>query len=358
MFTDVIEVNGLTFQLLLFRSFLYVLIPSVAGSWVAHEINGFINNRKIKFQIYYLFIGITTGFLLLALTTILPAPWRDLFAITLFGIEKLQIIIIAVSASFVVTFLISNVDKILRILTSLFEIIFIQPDQSVRGGQSRQYQDIVELLEKVNADSLDKLGKVADSDNADPNREDSHKSENDKLKREILSPKEFNNEQTVTNSDNALEKIIDEERRRSAVYKNVVVNLYMVVNLMYMYAFIGNGKVIPEQLAYAAIGFYFSLSMFLVYLFRVSNTRSAVLLSISEDLHKKNEVEAYLTDIRKGEAPTDNDVEIIRMLLVNRAEREKPGHHPYELILKGITNSNIQLKGGKMGVTKPKGNET
>jgi hypothetical protein len=90
------------------------------------------------------------------------------------------------------------------------------------------------------------------------------------------------------------------------------------------------------------------LAAFIVYIYRTSNFRSSVLLALREDAKKYFDAEDYIRRLKPGASPTDRDVEVLKLLLLNRAEREKMADHPYELVLKGVTNSNIQFKGGKI----------
>ncbi|WP_236492237.1 hypothetical protein, partial [Pseudomonas sp. PA-5-4A] len=96
------------------------------------------------------------------------------------------------------------------------------------------------------------------------------------------------------------------------------------------------------------IGLYISLAAFIVYIYRTSNFRSSVLLALREDAKKYFDADDYIKRLKAGASPSDRDVEVLKLLLLNRAEREKMADHPYELVLKGVSNSNIQLKGGKM----------
>ena len=72
------------------------------------------------------------------------------------------------------------------------------------------------------------------------------------------------------------------------------------------------------------------------------------MLAIKEDEKKLSDVFDFLSAFKKTPTFTNNEVEIIRALLVNRVEREKGAEHPYEVVLKGVSNSNVLLRGGKI----------
>lgn len=120
----------------------------------------------------------------------------------------------------------------------------------------------------------------------------------------------------------------------------VMFNIGLVIAFIYVPGFISIGKEL-------ILGLYVSLATFIVYVYRASNARALVLLAIKEDLKRYHDAEKYLAS-RRNAAPTGNDIDVLKLILINRSEREKHGEHPYELALKGITNSTILLKGGKV----------
>ena len=71
-------------------------------------------------------------------------------------------------------------------------------------------------------------------------------------------------------------------------------------------------------------------------------------MALREDAKKYFDADEYIQRLKEGSSPTERDVEMVKLLLLNHAEREKQADHPYEVVLKGVTNSNIQLKGGKI----------
>ncbi len=75
-------------------------------------------------------------------------------------------------------------------------------------------------------------------------------------------------------------------------------------------------------------------------------------MSIYENQRNYQNMMHFISRLKVENGVTDNDLEVIRMMLVNYSGREKKVSHPYEIILKGLTNSNIQFSGGKMSVEK------
>lgn len=145
-----------------------------------------------------------------------------------------------------------------------------------------------------------------------------------------------------------LENTIQEQMGSAGRLKTVMINLFVLFNTGVLLIYFFAGASLTDKAVTAIIGLYISLAAFIVYIYRTSNFRSSVLLALHEDGKKYYDAEDYLRRLKPGASPTDRDVEVLKLLLLNRSEREKMADHPYELILKGVTNSNIQLKGGKM----------
>ncbi|MHA4978015.1 hypothetical protein ACX0K2_16165 [Pseudomonas extremorientalis] len=145
-----------------------------------------------------------------------------------------------------------------------------------------------------------------------------------------------------------LENTIQEQMNSAGRLKMVMINLFVLFNTGVLMIYFFAGTALTDKAVTTIIGLYISLAAFIVYIYRTSNFRSSVLLALHEDGKKYYDAEDYLRRLKPGASPTDRDVEVLKLLLLNRSEREKMADHPYELILKGVTNSNIQLKGGKM----------
>lgn len=145
-----------------------------------------------------------------------------------------------------------------------------------------------------------------------------------------------------------LETTIEEQMRSAGRLKAVMINLFVLFNIGVLLIYLFAAASLSDRAITAIIGLYVSLAGFIVYIYRTSNFRSSVLLALREDAKKYFDADDYIKRLKPGASPTDRDVEVLKLLLLNRAEREKMADHPYEVVLKGVTNSNIQMRGGKM----------
>jgi hypothetical protein len=149
-----------------------------------------------------------------------------------------------------------------------------------------------------------------------------------------------------------LEATIEEQMRSAGRIKSVMINLFVIFNIGILLVYLFAAASLSDRAITAIIGLYVSLAAFIVYIYRTSNFRSSVLLALREDAKKYFDADEYLRRLKQGASPSERDVEVLKLLLVNRSEREKLASHPYEVILKGVSNSNIQMKGGKILASK------
>lgn len=148
-----------------------------------------------------------------------------------------------------------------------------------------------------------------------------------------------------------LDRIMERERSSSSLMKQIMINLFILVNFGLLITYFFVLKSINQYTALAITGLYISLAAFIIYIFRSSNSRTATLLAIREDM--KNQLIAVdFVNRKKTGILTDQDIEYIKLILTNHAEREKQTKHPYEVILKGVSGSNIQLGNGKFSASK------
>lgn len=152
-----------------------------------------------------------------------------------------------------------------------------------------------------------------------------------------------------------LDETINYQLNNAGKMKTVMINLFIIFNLGLLLVYIFAGSNLTQHAIYAITGLYVSLATFIIYIYRTSNVRTSVLLALREDGKKFYDAIQYLEKHKKGTTLTNTDVELIKLLLTNRSEREKMSEHPYEVILKGVANSNIQFKGGKMSLKEEKG---
>lgn len=135
--------------------------------------------------------------------------------------------------------------------------------------------------------------------------------------------------------------------------KSAMISLFIMFNLGVVGALIFAPVVVTAGKE-LILGLYISLATFIFYVYRAANARALVLLAIKEDLKRSHDAERYINTLRPKTSPSDRDIDILKLILLNRAERELHSEHPYELVLKGVTNSNILLRGGKVANVQSK----
>ncbi|WP_421348986.1 hypothetical protein [Aeromonas veronii] len=148
---------------------------------------------------------------------------------------------------------------------------------------------------------------------------------------------------------------VEQERKSAGLLKSVMINLFVIVNFGLIALYLLKGADISQYGAISLSGLYVSLAGFIIYIFRASNSRTSVLLAIKEDLKKQNSAMEYVENSKQSVSLTAHDIEFIRMLMTNHSEREKKIDHPYEIVLKGVSGTNIQFKGGKMAIAEKSG---
>lgn len=159
------------------------------------------------------------------------------------------------------------------------------------------------------------------------------------------------------NEDGFVE-LIDGEYKKTLKIREVVLNLFVVVNLFLLLAFFvslltGIGLTsLPLELSLSVSMLYFGFAAFTVYSIKFSNARMLTLIALKEDRSKERLITKYLGMVSGKEQLSEHDIALLKILTTNRAQREQKTEHPYEMILHGISNSNIQFKGGKFEVSK------
>ncbi|MFS2007983.1 hypothetical protein ACEN9F_30685 [Duganella sp. CT11-25] len=151
-----------------------------------------------------------------------------------------------------------------------------------------------------------------------------------------------------------LDQTTERNLRTSLSVRTAMINLFIVFNLVIISNFAVFKIETTDVTKQVILGLYISLATFIIYVYRSSNSRILTLIGIKEAQKHYHDVSDFLHRLPAGKPTTDRDVEIIKTLLVNRSEREKGAEHPYELVLKGVTNSNILLKGGQVSSIEPK----
>ncbi|BDR13186.1 hypothetical protein [Vibrio sp. STUT-A11] len=161
-------------------------------------------------------------------------------------------------------------------------------------------------------------------------------------------------------SSNHLHKTLMSEQHNSASMKSRLTNLFILFTLVMLGANFVYGNDVSDTNKILVGITYITLSSFLIFIIRTSHQRSAMLIAIQEDLKKQSELVDFFSNYKKGKDLTEHDIEFLKMLMVSRAERETRANHPFEVVLKNVSGSNIQLGKSsiKLGQGKPSGNQT
>ncbi len=161
----------------------------------------------------------------------------------------------------------------------------------------------------------------------------------------------------IAETDNKkLLEIQSQEYGSAFSLRNKMINLFsfsvFAMILSFFLLIFLKGDVFSIEKYIVVISLFLSLGFFVIYIIKSSNSRTSTLMSIYENQRNYQNMMHFISRLKVENGVTDNDLEVIRMMLVNYSGREKKVSHPYEIILKGLTNSNIQFSGGKMSVEK------
>jgi len=149
-----------------------------------------------------------------------------------------------------------------------------------------------------------------------------------------------------------LEKSAQQERQSSAMLKTVMINIFVIFTFCYIGSYLAFGENFPSIASYILGASYISLAAFIIYIVRTSHYRTGVLLAIRENLVNQLSAQRFIESDKCSTPLSENDVDVIRMLLTNRTEREHQANHPYEVILKNVQGTNVQFKVGKISLGK------
>lgn len=169
--------------------------------------------------------------------------------------------------------------------------------------------------------------------------------------------------QKKRNNENLM-RHLDSEYFSSQRTKQLMSNLFIMINFIYftglLFFFLKTmfltstgitDSQIPTKLAVSISLAYLGFGAFIVYMIKFCNARTLTILSLKEDLSKKDDI----IDIVKDMISTDiseNHVAILKLTNSNYSMREQTTKHPYELLLNGVKDSNIVLKNGKFELSK------
>lgn len=226
----------------------------------------------------------------------------------------------------------------------LFGGIFIDPPSRNWGREIGELKDKIEHMETHVPDTHSDALEAAVTDRI--------KNGNLSVDDLIALHRNLTDEDAIESAKMEQELAVDLEFDSAAKTKRKLVNVFIGINVslsivLLSVAFRGTFLTeIPIATQQILLGLYASMSLFIIYVYRASNARILVLLAVKED--NKRYYDAWRF-IQSRTAPlTDSDCDVIKLLLTNRTEREKGQDHPYELVLKGISNSTILMRGGKV----------
>ena len=148
---------------------------------------------------------------------------------------------------------------------------------------------------------------------------------------------------------------LSREARNASTLKMVMINLFVVTTMLFFAFNVFRPTDFTQSGSAVILGIYLSLGAFMIYIIRTSHYRSLTLLAIQEDDKNFTDLIHFLKSFKSSGDFTEHDVDILRLILQNRSEREQRADHPYEVILKGVSGSNIQFKDGKMSLAKKDG---
>lgn len=258
-----------------------------------------------------------------------------------------------------------------------------EKDQYISIDLEKKYKELVRKYENINI-KLNDIENTSNSIDLDRNLEDlinSHydspekvdtilsKTINDNIgnnfkryykdfdKEDFINSEFIKYQNYIAEYDNEnLIRIQDEEYRSAFSLRNKMINLFSFSVFAMIFSFFIliflKGDVFSIQKYLVVISLFLSLGFFVVYIIKSSNSRTSTLMSIYENQRNYQNIMNFISRLRLESGIADNDLEVIRMMLINYSGREKKVSHPYEIILKGLTNSNIQFSGGKMSVEK------
>lgn len=146
---------------------------------------------------------------------------------------------------------------------------------------------------------------------------------------------------------------LEEEYVSAKKTRSVFINLFFISTVSMIVGFLWIKSIDLETRVIAGL-LYFGLSLFVLFIIRACYSRTAVILSILEDQNKRNDLSLFFSKYKKNKDLNDNDIELIKELRTSRSERERTVKHPYEIILKNISQSNLEIDDKKIKVERKK----
>ncbi len=215
----------------------------------------------------------------------------------------------------------------------------------------------IEVLIKNYYNSPEKIDSIFNSAIESKFEESFGKYYSDFNRQDFIDSEILKYQNNIAETDNKkLLEIQSQEYGSAFSLRNKMINLFsfsvFAMILSFFLLIFLKGDVFSIEKYIVVISLFLSLGFFVIYIIKSSNSRTSTLMSIYENQRNYQNMMHFISRLQVENGVTDNDLEVIRMMLVNYSGREKKVSHPYEIILKGLTNSNIQFSGGKMSVEK------
>lgn len=151
-------------------------------------------------------------------------------------------------------------------------------------------------------------------------------------------------------------------RRTKQLMSNlfIMINFFYFIVLLYLAAisFSGYGvrladNVVTSRVILSVSFAYIGFGSFVIYMIKFCNARTLTLLSLKEEISKREDVFEITKLLIKSDF-NENHVALMKILNTNYSFREQATKHPYELLFNGVKDSNIVLKAGKFELSKDK----
>lgn len=144
---------------------------------------------------------------------------------------------------------------------------------------------------------------------------------------------------------------LEEEYSSAKTTRMIFINLFFISTLSVICGFIWLDK-LSYEVRITIASLYFGLSLFVLFVIKSCYSRTAVIMAILEDQQKKDDIKEFFIKYKKGSDLNERDIDLIKIICVSRAEREKAAKHPYEIILKNISGSSLSFGNSKLKISE------
>lgn len=148
-----------------------------------------------------------------------------------------------------------------------------------------------------------------------------------------------------------LNNYLEEEYSSAKTTRMIFINLFFISTISVICGFIWLDK-LSYEVRITIASLYFGLSLFVLFVIKSCYSRTAVIMAILEDQQKKDDIKEFFIKYKKGSDLNERDIDLIKIICVSRAEREKAAKHPYEIILKNISGSSLSFGNSKLKISE------